>query len=155
MNDVHPHYWIPAHDGESHAYAMFHRHYSSGKHRRPKIRQFVGPGEKLVLIGFFFPALIAWRRELYRLDGQEGVNCAIFRNESAYRSSELIREAMAYAWQRWPGERLYTFVNPRVIRSSNPGYCFQCAGWTRCGWTKSGLLILECMHLPPLREEKT
>jgi len=43
-----------------------------------------------------------------------------------------------------PDERLYTFVNPRKIRSSNPGYCFLKAGWRKCGITKwQKLVILE------------
>jgi len=62
------------------------------------------------------------------------------------RSSDLIRSAMALAWQRWPGERLYTYVNPRFVKSANPGYCFLMAGWHRCGKTKSReLLILEAL----------
>jgi hypothetical protein len=37
-------------------------------------------------------------------------------------------------------------VNPRRVRSSNPGYCFQLAGWRRCGITKiRKLLILEAL----------
>jgi len=75
--------------------------------------------------------------------GQRGVNNAIFRNESAHRSSELIRQADAIADALWPGERHYSYVDAAAVRSSNPGWCFQCAGWRRCGITKSGLLIFE------------
>jgi hypothetical protein len=51
---------------------------------------------------------------------------------------------MSIAWQRWPGERLYTYVNPRKVKSENPGYCFKVAGWTTCGTTKwRKLTILE------------
>lgn len=46
------------------------------------------------------------------------------------RSSELIIAAVDIARALWPLERLYTYVNARKIRSTNPGYCFQCAGWT-------------------------
>lgn len=35
------------------------------------------------------------------------------------------------------------YVTPARLRSTNPGYCFLVAGWRRCGWTKSGRLILE------------
>jgi hypothetical protein len=56
----------------------------------------------------------------------------------------LILQAEEIAWQRWPSERLYTYVNSRKIRSCNPGYCFQKAGWKKCGVTVSlKLLILE------------
>ena len=35
------------------------------------------------------------------------------------------------AWSRWPGERLYTYVAPWMVRSSNPGWCFQVASWRK------------------------
>lgn len=89
-------------------------------------------------------AVFVWRKFISDA-GEDGVNCAVFRNEAPelYLSSDLICEADQIAWQRWPGERLYTYVSPRKIRSSNPGYCFQCAGWQVCGHTKGGLVILE------------
>ena len=96
----------------------------------------------MVLITRQGTALLAWRKFLNR-DPQAGVNCAVFRNESSYLSSFLIRQAMSLAWKRWPGERLYTYVNPTAIRSHNPGCCFQKAGWQRCGSTRGGLLVLE------------
>ena len=93
-------------------------------------------------------ALFVWRKFI-NLDAQDGVNCAIFRNESAYLASDLIKSAMAIAWERWPAQRLYTYVNPRAVASKNPGYCFKLAGWRLCGITKSRkLLILECMPCP-------
>jgi hypothetical protein len=136
-------HWCHSADGDPISYRMYHRHYSSGKNPFPKQKQFVGPGEKIVLVGMMCPALFVWRKERYRLDGQTGVNCAVFRNESDHISSDMIREAMDLAWERWPGERLFTMINPRKIRSTNPGYCFLVAGWRRCGRTKRGLLILE------------
>jgi hypothetical protein len=81
-------------------------------------------------------------------DGQRGVMCSVFRNEGAHRSSDLIREACELAWQRWPGARLFTYVADAKVRSTNPGYCFQVAGWRKCGRNKDGrLTILEL--LPP------
>jgi hypothetical protein len=135
-------FWTVAKDGNSAGFAMYRRHYSAKKNRRPKIRQFVGPGEKMVLIGFLCEALFCWRRFIDD-SGQRGVNCAVFRNESHHWSSEMILEAMQWAWDRWPGQRLYTTVEPAEIRSSNPGYCFQCAGWRKCGRTKRGFVVLE------------
>lgn len=37
-----------------------------------------------------------------------------------------------------PPERHYTYVAPSRIRSTNPGWCFQCAGWRRAGQTEGG-----------------
>lgn len=76
------------------------------------------------------------------MDGQAGVNCTIFRNESDCLASDLIIEAEQWAWERWPGERLFTYVNPLKIKSGNPGYCFQCAGWQKCGVSKVNKLII-------------
>jgi hypothetical protein len=74
---------------------------------------------------------------------QEGVNCALFRNEGPHTSSDLIRQADAIADFAWPGERHYTYVNPSAVRSTNPGFCFLRAGWRRCGTTVGGLYIFE------------
>jgi hypothetical protein len=77
-------------------------------------------------------------------DGQKGINCAVFRNEGAGLSSDLIMAADALADERWPGERHFTYVDPQEVKSSNPGYCFLRAGWRKCGITKHRkLLILE------------
>ena len=136
--------WIAVRDGDDTARAIFQQHYSYRPYadgRRPML--FVGPGEKLVLVWPDASALFVWRRFISG-DGQQGVNCAAFRNEGAGLSSDLIREADAIADERWPGERHYTYVNPRRVRSSNPGYCFLKAGWQRCGVTKwNRLRILE------------
>lgn len=132
-------FWAFSHDGVHGDYIMYRRHYSA-KNKRPKIRQFVGPGDKMVLTGFFCNALFAWRKFIDD-SGQQGVNCAVFRNESSHRSSDMILEAEKWAAIRWPGERLYTYVDPNKIRSTHPGYCFKMAGWKQCGETKNKLMI--------------
>jgi hypothetical protein len=103
---------------------------------------FCGPGEKMVLLTENKDALFVWRKFIDR-SGQKGVNCAVFRNEGKILSSKLIIESVKIAQQKWPGERLYTYVNAKKIRSTNPGYCFLVAGWKKCGITKKGLIILE------------
>lgn len=136
--------WIEVRDGHDLGRAIFDRHYSRYRYadgRQPKL--YVGPGEKLVLIHRSGRALFVWRRFRSR-DNQQGVNCAIFRNEGAGRSSDLIHSADAIADKRWPGQRHYTYVDPRRVRSTNPGYCFIAAGWRPCGWTAvNRLRILE------------
>ena len=100
----------------------------------------------MVLLRHDARALFVWRKFLSD-DEQEGVNCAVFRNEGDELSSQLIREADALADERWPRARHYTYVNARRIRSSNPGYCFIKAGWRRCGETRwNRLTILERVH---------
>ena len=142
--------WLPARDCDPRAYALFTRHYSfrdyaDGRRRDPSNParfSFVGPGEKMVLLTADCRALFVWRRFIDD-SGQQGVNCAVFRNESSELSSHLILEAEQLAWARWAGERLYTYINPLRVASCNPGYCFKMAGWKSCGTTKRGLLILE------------
>jgi hypothetical protein len=139
--------WVPILDGDDHACSMFERHYSAAKSLRLRrergTKLIAGPGFKLVLATPCRRGLFVWRKFL-SADGQQGVNCAVFRNEGAGLSSDLIRAADALADQRWPGERHYTYVNPRAVRSTNPGFCFLQAGWRRCGITKHRkLLILE------------
>ena len=136
--------WLPAKDGDATGRDIFRQHYSYKPYRDGRDPAlFVGPGEKLVLLTPCARALFVWRRFISG-DGQQGINCTVFRNEGAGLSSDLIREADAIADERWPGERHYTYVNPRRIRSSNPGFCFLAAGWRRCGVTKwNRLHILE------------
>jgi len=136
-------YWAEISDGDPRGRAMLDRHYSARRYkdgRRPRL--FVGPGEKMVLMTPLSDALWVWRKFISD-DGQEGVNCAVFRNEGQTLSSLLIQEACEWAWVRWPGERLYTYVNGKKIRSINPGCCFKEAGWRVCGKSKAGLMILE------------
>ena len=135
--------WWLTKDGDRKAYELYRRHYSSKKNKRPRIRQFVGPGESIVLRTWDGNALWVWRKFIDD-SGQQGINCAVFRNESAHQSSELIRQADAIADFVWPGERHYSFVDASELpATSNHGFCFLCAGWRRCGTTKGGLLILE------------
>lgn len=136
-------HWQEYKDGNAKGLELYERHYSCYHYADGRERKlFVGPGEKMVLMTAKQDALFVWRK--FKDDsGQRGINCAVFRNEGTILSSELILEAERIAATRWPGERLYTFVAPDKVKSRNPGYCFQCAGWKRCGETKSGLLIFE------------
>lgn len=137
-------YWRKCRDGDDGARELYDRHYSRIRYsdgRQPKL--FVGPGEKEVFVTECGKAVFVWKK-FKDASGQRGINCSVFRNESAIISSLLILDAEQIAWARWPGERLYTYVNPRKIRSSNPGACFKHAGWNVCGITKwKKLVILE------------
>ena len=74
-----------------------------------------------------------------------------FRRELGGIASQLLRAAMTLAWHRWPGERLFTFVDPRevapTIRAGRPtwGHCFYQAGWQFAGLTLQRLHILEAL----------
>lgn len=149
--------WYASSPTDPRALALYLRHYSAWKRRAvPLSRRFVGPGEQLVLLTVPCDALFVWRRERpeYRMDGQRGVNCAVFRNESPYLSSTLILEAEQLAWARWVGERLFTFVDAGKVRPKrDPGRCFLRAGWRRCGQSARGLLLFEKYPEPGARED--
>lgn len=146
--------WIQVKDGNPTARALFSRHYTYNRRRDQislwyaKNRNYtliVGPGEKMVMLTEDNLALFVWRK-FRSMDHQEGVNCAVFRNESPTLSSELIRAADVIAWERWPGERHYTYVDPKKTRHKrDPGRCFIKAGWKHAGWTKKGLRILDIL----------
>lgn len=137
--------WLRVWDGNATAAALYDRHYSRNRNAvgDPRV---AGPGHKLVLLTPCARALFVWRKFKSKdpTASPDDINCAIFRNEGAGLSSLLIREAMNLAWAEWGPQRLYTYVNPRRVRSANPGYCFKRAGWEVCGVTKTRkLLVLE------------
>ena len=149
-------YWIGIHDADPRANALYKRHYSNRKRENRKGNTaFGGIGEKMVLLTVDGLALFVWRpQSMYFADlvGQSGIVCSIFRNEGPILSSLLIIEAMDLAWQRWPGQRLYTYVWDAKVESVNPGYCFKMAGWRTCGRNKDGrLTILEALPQLPYR----
>lgn len=139
-------FWYAVKDGDKRLYALYRRHYTSlpyKKRTRANGSLFCGPGEKLPLLAVDGSAGFVWRRFIDK-SGQKGVNCAFFRNEGDRLSSTLILEAEELAWKKWPGQRLYTYVNPRKVKSVNPGCCFLKAGWKRLEQkTTKGLLIFE------------
>jgi hypothetical protein len=147
VND--PVWWLTK-DGDADCLTLYKKHYSAYPYADGRIRKlFCGPGEKVVLRTFAGEAFFVWRRfkddciDQRTGERQDGINCAAFRNEGAHQSSILIRQADAIADCLWPGRRHYTYVNSARIKSANPGYCFLRAGWSRCGVTKGGLIVIE------------
>lgn len=142
--------WIEVKDGNDTARDLFRRHYSY--RRRTAGRRvnelIVGLGFKLLLLTPDGGALCAWRREKHRRDGQTGVECCIFRREQGELATVLLRQAMGRAIDKWPGERLFTFVDPRKVKPTmvrgHPvwGFIFYRCGWQFAGLTSKGLHIL-------------
>ena len=87
------------------------RHYSR---RTVGARQFLYSGRKLVLRNAEGSVLFGWvyPDPTMRMDGQKGYNCAIFRNESSRKASEIILEAEQMAFEKWGPNRLYTYIDP-------------------------------------------
>ena len=135
--------WIGLHDADPRAVALYRRHYSAkSTHGWIQGGRFCGPGQHLMFLTCDGRALWVWRKQTFRRDGQSGIECTIFRNEGPMRSSDLILEAEELAWERWPGQRLFTYVWPAKVKSVNPGYCFKIAGWKQCGRNADGRLVI-------------
>jgi len=150
-----PLWWLTK-DGDADCLALYERHYSAHRYADGRVRKlFAGPGEKVVLRTERGDAFFVWRRfkddciDPRTGERQQGINCAAFRKEGAYCSSDLIRQADAIADCLWPDRRHYTYVNPKRIKSGLPGACFLRAGWRyirisgRRWRTQSGLIVLE------------
>lgn len=92
------------------------RHYSR---RTVGARQFLYSGRKLVLRNTEGTILFGWLfpDQDKRMDGQSGYNCAIFRNESGRRSSDVLLEAEGAAFAKWGRNRLYTYIDPQKTRT--------------------------------------
>lgn len=120
------------------------RHYSR---RTVGAKQFCYSGRKLVLRNTEGTVLFVWMfpDEAMRMDGQSGYNNALFRNESARRSSDIILEAERLALEKWGPNRFYTYIDASKIRSPNPGYCFKVAGWRFVRFSAGGKHLLEKM----------
>jgi len=116
-------------------------HYSR---RTPGSRTFTGVGRQVVL---YHPSGAVWSVVYQRTPQPRGTVGAatpfvwrnnVFRNLGPKLSSDLIRAALDATLREWvrlygelPEERLRTEVLVNRVRSRNPGYCYQCAGWER------------------------
>jgi hypothetical protein len=117
------------------AVALANRHYSRRKYG--KIGKSVGPpGRLLTFVSPDEQAVWAshWPYGHLALDGLDAWRCVIFRNEGDMLSSTLIRSAMKLTAEAWspgrPADGWLTWVDRAEVASTNPGYCFQMAGWT-------------------------
>ena len=136
--------WIPVSDHNIELRKIADRHYS----RKTKgAKKFIGPEEYLALITPEGKAGYIWRKSKieYRKDGQEGIECTLFRNEGPeiYLSSKLILEAEKLALEKWKEtKRFFTYINPEKIKSTYPGFTFIKAGYKTIGRNKTEKLII-------------
>lgn len=124
--------WCPSHKFDPRALPLADRHYNRRKVGSP---QFVPPGRSLVLLSEGRDALwiSSWPFAEYVRHAWAGawVN-SLFRNESEYLSSELIREAVAITRATWspPELGMVTFIDTlKTRRKRDPGRCYLRAGF--------------------------
>lgn len=126
-------------------------HYSR---RTPGSKTFTGVGREIVLVtdcGRAVWAVVYQRTPAARgTGGSRGRTGQVdakprylwrnmmFRNLGAGLSSELIREALGRTYREWearygalPDERMRTEIDVKAVKSQNPGYCYQMAGWEK------------------------
>lgn len=74
---------------------------------------------------------------------------SMFRNESGYLSSDLIRLAVAHTLALWPNVPdlgMVTFVDAaKTEPKDKPGWCYRKAGFRHVGFTKAGLWALQLL----------
>ncbi len=135
--------WIVTNKGDVSCRLLADRHYS-----RQSVgdKQFCRPGKNMVLRTPNADAVwVTWKG--IRDDGLDALECTIFRNESQYLSSDMIKYAIAASIDKWgdlPQDGLITYVDQSKVRSKNPGFCFLMAGFERIGRSKNrGLLLLQ------------
>lgn len=141
--------WQLSYRSEPAARALADRHYSR---KTVGATQFAPPGRCVVLRTPEADALwvASWPFvEYVQHDWAGAWLCSCFRNEGPHLSSELITEAVAATRWRWgepPELGMITFVNTqRVRRKRDPGRCFRRAGWSVCGETRGGLVVLQLL----------
>lgn len=140
--------WKLSHRADPRALPIADRHYNRQK---PGTPQFVPPGRCVVLLTDDESALwvTSWPFAEYVKHDWPGawVN-SLFRNEGDYLSSILIRQALAvtrYIWPDVPDLGIITFVDASQIRSTNPGFSYQKAGFVKVGKTRGGLFALQML----------
>lgn len=165
--------WAVTDKGDPRCRVLADRHYT---------RQTVGhplwtrPGWNLVLYasdGEGTAAWCWWRPKwesgiegTERKDGLRAVECTLFRNETRWLSSSLIREASAVVqtWEHWTDvdvrDGLITGVGSsqtakRRGRGNRPGHCFRMAGWVDFEHKPGKADVwLRCVELPPPQQPR-
>lgn len=137
-------------------------HYSR---RTPGSKTFTGVGREVVLVTLDEDAV--WAAVLQKTPAKRGTGASrgrsgyvdnsvqwvwrnmLFRNLGPRLSSILISEALVETYRYWkekygslPTVRLRTEVDIRKVKSSNPGYCYQCAGWEKEKIVRGKLYLL-------------
>lgn len=128
-------------------------HYSR---RKPNSPQFMPPGETFVLVARDRLSVWGWwrphpRSGIAAMNGRDGWTCSVFARHGGPLASELVLDAELALHSltdlgRTAGpcgpDGMMTYVDPRKVRSRNPGYCYRVAGWKRIGMCAKGKKIL-------------
>lgn len=137
------------------AVAVADRHYSRQK---PGTNQFMPAGSALVLFSSVNGQSAVWgtsypQEEFTHHEWAGAWMCSIFRNETAVRASQMIREAVAatrFHYGHPPPLGMVTFVDEEAVRDkAHPGHAFIVAGFRVVGKTKRRKFL--ALQLTPSR----
>ena len=108
-------------------------------------RSWWSPAKSLCLTNIDRTIAFLWQhpKPEYRRDHQDGYNNSLFRNVDGRLSSDIILEAERSVVEAWGPGRAYTYIDPKEVKSSNPGYCYKKAGWRYVKTSDSGKHLLE------------
>lgn len=142
--------WRLSHRFDRRALPLADRHYNRQEIGSP---QFVPPGSPIVLLTEAADALwvsLRQKTEFMDHDWPGAWMNTLFRNESPFLSSELIREAVAATLGIWgtpPPQGFVTFIDTKKVRHKrDPGRCYRKAGFKPVGFTKTNrLLVLQLL----------
>lgn len=134
--------WISTIKTDIDCVALADRHYS-----RVTVgaSQFTRPGPNLILRTQLGDAVwVSWYSKKRDDKYKDVIECTIFRNESAYLSSDLVKWAIYASIQTWgiPKEGFITFVKDSAVKSVNPGANYIQAGFKKVGRTKTRKLLI-------------
>ena len=148
-------YWVVTNKGDQECRELADRHYSR---QTPGHPLFTRPGynmvlkyregRKLAVWVWFRPKWESGIKGTERKDGLRAIECALFRNETAVLSSDLITAACVVlkSWERaWDVDWLdgaITGINigktdARRSKFALPGFCYRVAGWEEFEHNKS------------------
>lgn len=132
--------WTVTNKFDRHGAKLADGHYSRRKVGAP---QFMPPGETIVLVA---PgAVFGWwrphpRSGIMAMNGYDGWTCSIFRRVDGALASDMILEAERVIEDKQcapcgPDGLLSYVWGAKVVngRNTNPGYCFQQAGYRKIG----------------------
>ena len=153
--------WMLSHQADAKALRLADRHYSRATPGSP---QFMPPGRQVVLITPKADALwaMSWPAErMVRRAWPGAWMCTLFRNESGFKASQLITEAMAvtrYVWGDPPcsgGFAAISIIDETKVRPTRVrGKAVFGWSWLKAGWEVAGRTKKKRMLVLGLRPER-
>lgn len=142
-------HWHYSHRADPRALPLADRHYNRQKPGSP---QFVPPGSCVVFLTEQADAVWVTSNPIAQYVKHAWAGAwmnSLFRNESEFLSSELVREAVSATRAHYgdpPPLGMVSFVDAsKTRRKRDPGRCYRRAGFRHVGFTKAGLWVMQML----------